>query len=84
MIFLTPYDTLQLPMGVTRWAPPQDFAPNKIVFRLVSRPELAQTDMNILYTFWPIKYGLRGLKGKICLIKGNKFDVFLYSKRKNE
>ena len=43
MIFLTPYDTLQLPMGVTRWAPPQDFAPNKIVFRLVFRPKLAQT-----------------------------------------
>ena len=43
MIFLDPYDTLQLPMGVTRWAPPQDFAPNKIVFRLVFRPKLAQT-----------------------------------------
>ena len=24
-------------------APPQDFAPNKIVFRLVFRPKLAQT-----------------------------------------
>jgi hypothetical protein len=43
MVFLDPYDTQQRPLGVIFVPPPpQDFAANKNVFRLISRPQLDQ------------------------------------------
>ena len=44
MIFLTPYMTpCNFLWESLDGPPPQDLAPNKIVFRLVFRPKLAQT-----------------------------------------
>ena len=62
MVFLDPYDTQQLPMGVIRLPPPQDFAANKNVFRLISRPQLDQpvfgqkkgVSPQIVKKFWKI------------------------------
>ena len=54
------------------------YRPQVIIFMLET------SNRNILYTFCAINYGLKGWKGKICFIKSNKIDVFLYSKRENK